>query len=98
MLEAGMMIRMQLDGVVDLVLINKFGKSESEGGGLRDVIVEAFARQIPVLVGVPLRNEPAWQDFSGHEAARLEPCFGDVMCWLEASGLKPDRPGSAASG
>ena len=50
------MIRQQLSKPIHLVLINKFGKLEAEGGGLRDVIAEAYLLGIPTLIGIPLRN------------------------------------------
>lgn len=85
LLEAGELIRHQLSGTVDLVLINKFGKSEAEGHGLRDVIAEAVSQGIPTLVGVPARNMQAWLDFSGGDVKVLPACQADVQSWLHGS-------------
>ena len=71
LIEAGEIIRTQLQSPPDLLLINKFGKSETEGGGLRDVIADAFSMGLPTLIGVPHRNLDAWQDFTQSEADRL---------------------------
>ncbi len=49
----------------DLVLLNKFGKTEAEGGGFRCVISDALALEIPVIIGVPRRNLAAWRDYAG---------------------------------
>ncbi len=49
----------------DLLIVNKFGKSESEGGGFRDLIAEAVAQNVPVLIAVPWRNIDAWRQFAG---------------------------------
>jgi len=49
----------------DLVVLNKFGKSEAMGGGLRAVVVAALEAGIPAVVGVPLVNLEAWQAFVG---------------------------------
>lgn len=47
----------------DLVVINKFGKSEAMGAGLRGVIVAALETETPLVIGVPLVNLDAWQAF-----------------------------------
>src|SRR5690348_16556271 len=37
---------------VDLLVINKFGKEEARGRGLRPVIAEALIAEIPLVIGV----------------------------------------------
>jgi len=49
----------------DLILLNKFGKTEAEGGGFRCIIADALALAVPVVIGVPRRNLAAWRDFAG---------------------------------
>ncbi len=49
----------------DLVLLNKFGKTEAEGGGFRCIISDALALEIPLVIGVPRRNLAAWREFAG---------------------------------
>ena len=49
----------------EVLILNKFGKSESEGGGFRPLIAEALALDIPVLIGVPWRNVESWRIFTG---------------------------------
>ena len=49
----------------DLVLLNKFGKTEAEGGGFRCIISDALALEIPVVIGVPRRNLASWREFAG---------------------------------
>lgn len=49
----------------DLILLNKFGKTEAEGGGFRCIMSDALALEIPVVIGVPRRNLAAWRDFAG---------------------------------
>jgi nucleoside-triphosphatase THEP1 len=54
----------------DLLIINKFGKRESEGKGLVPVIAEAVGRGTPVLVGVNGLNLPQFLAFcDGHVTA-----------------------------
>lgn len=54
-----------LSGAVDLVVINKFGRMEAEGGGLIAEIGSAVAAGLPLVIGVPKRFEAAWDAFSG---------------------------------
>jgi len=49
----------------DVVLLNKFGRTEAEGGGFRCIISDALALEIPVVIGVPRRNLAAWRDYAG---------------------------------
>lgn len=50
---------------VDLVIVNKFGKTEAAGGGLRTEIAEAVLAGRPVLTAVSERVYPAWREFTG---------------------------------
>ena len=49
----------------DLLAVNKFGKTECEGGGFRPLIAEAVEREVPVLVAVPWGNLDGWRHFAG---------------------------------
>lgn len=53
-----------LDDRCDLLVVNKFGKTEAEGGGFRPLIVDAMAREIPVLIAVPAANLESWRHFA----------------------------------
>lgn len=52
-----------------LLVVNKFGKTEAEGGGFRPVIADAVGRGIPVLTAIPWRNIDGWRRFAGSLAA-----------------------------
>ncbi len=56
----------------DLILLNKFGKTEAEGGGFRCVISDALALDIPVVIGVPRRNLAAWREYAGDLAVERD--------------------------
>lgn len=75
-----------------LLVVNKFGKIEANGGGMRETIAEAVALGIPVLVGVPARNLDSWRAFAGPLAIELPAEPGAIANWLEARGL-PAAPG-----
>jgi hypothetical protein len=46
------------------VLLNKFGKLEASGGGLRDVLGAAIEAGIPVVTSVPATFAAAWESFA----------------------------------
>lgn len=54
----------RLDGA-EIVIVNKFGKAESEGRGMVPVISDALARGQTVLVGVNALNLPHYMEFAG---------------------------------
>lgn len=79
-----------------LLVINKFGKIEADGGGLRQAVAEAVELGIPVLVGVPARNLDRWRAFAGPLAVELPVDDGAVAWWLAGHGLDTgagERPG-----
>ena len=49
----------------DLVILNKFGKQESRGGGFREVIARALDDEIPVLLYVPPEMLADFHAFAG---------------------------------
>ena len=60
-----------LDAGTDLLILNRFGKVEAEGGGGRSLIVRAVELGVPVLVAVPWRNIAAFRAFAGDLAAEV---------------------------
>jgi len=81
----------------DLLIVNKFGKTECEGGGCRSLIVEAVELGIPVLVAVPYANLDAWRGFTGDIAAEylLDGLPASVPDLCRHLGLTVLRPASA---
>lgn len=72
----------------DLVVLNRFGKTEGEGGGLRGILEQVLAQNIPVLVPVNRKQLVFWQDFSGGLAQEL-PCNEEaIRGWLQET-LQP---------
>lgn len=88
------LVEAALDEGADLLIVNKFGKHEAEGRGFRNVIAEAVARDIPVLVGMNGLNAPAFETFTGGCATRLEPNRDVLWNWcVEAvqGAMPPER-------
>jgi hypothetical protein len=85
--EATARVEGSLEHAPQLLVLNKFGKVECEGGGLRDLITSAMDRGIPVIIGVPKRNLGAWRGFAGELAMELSDHPGEVIRWLEGAPL-----------
>ncbi len=64
-------MRVQLDTVPDFVILNKFGKTEAEGGGFRDIIADVIMASVPLLIAVPWRNIESWRAFVGDACAEV---------------------------
>ena len=66
---------------VDLLIINKFGKEEARGRGLRPVIAEALIAEIPLMIGVSTQNLCDFLTFVGDSATRLTPDIEAMTAW-----------------
>ena len=73
LLEAGELLSQTIDEKPDLLILNKFGKSEHEGGGLRPLIIRAIELDVPVLIAVPMRNIASWREFVGDLNREVSP-------------------------
>jgi Protein of unknown function (DUF2478) len=81
MLQVVSQIERELKGNPKLLILNKFGKVEAEGAGMRDLIAKAAWMGIPAIVGVPVCNLHAWREFAGELSAELHDSR-DVEGWL----------------
>lgn len=70
---------------VDLLVVNKFGKEEAQGRGLRLLIAEALLAGIPVMLGVSTLNLPEFEAFAGEAVAHLPPQREAVLAWCRAA-------------
>jgi hypothetical protein len=77
----------RLDGAVDLVLINKFGKHEAEGRGFRPLIADVLERGLPLLIAVNALNLEPFLEFSAGIAQELRCDPKSLEAWL-ASGAQ----------
>ena len=78
-------VRERLTDGADVMIINKFGKHEADGRGFRDVIAEALAADVPVLVGLSGLNRDAFQEFSAGLAVELPPDPAALLAWAEGN-------------
>lgn len=86
-------LRNDLPASADLLVLNKFGKSEADGGGFRPLIADALERGVLVVLGVSWRNVEAWRAFAGDFAREV------LLDDLEAETISTvlDRLGLAAA-
>lgn len=75
---AAQSVRAAIAADVDLVIVNKFGKTEAEGRGLRAEILAALEAGLPLLTSVSRRLAPAWAQFTGGFGTTLI-CDGDIL-------------------
>jgi len=80
----------------DLLVLNRFGKGESDGHGFRDVIQTACGFGVPVLTAVRTTYEPAWVEFTGTAGRFLSADPASVASWALASITTRREPLSAA--
>jgi nucleoside-triphosphatase THEP1 len=66
---------------VDLLIINKFGREEAHGRGLRPAIAEALIADIPLVIGVSAQNLRDFLTFVGDLATRLRPDIEAITAW-----------------
>lgn len=85
--RASVVLRRALDERPDLVISNRFGSLESEGGGFTDELLALMAEGIPVLTAVGPKHREAWARFTG--GAPVLPATPEAVAgWLHRH-LKP---------
>lgn len=81
--EIGALLDRPFDRRTELLLLNRFGKAEAEGGGLRSVFARALDAGIPILTAVRPPYLEAWAQFHGGLAVDLPADFERVVAWCE---------------
>lgn len=71
--EIAQILEENLDQHTDFLIINRFGRSESEGRGFRDVIEKALSLDIPVIVAYRAEYANEWASFHGGMAVECMP-------------------------
>lgn len=77
-------LQARLAGGVDLLVLNRFGKGESQGHGFRAAIERAMLAHVPVLTAVQDAYLDAWQDFAGDFGTVLPAARDAVEDWAGA--------------
>jgi len=95
--EAAALLIKALAEKPDLLILNKFGKSEAEGAGLRDVVARAVDEEVPVILGVPYRNLDQWRIFAGDLAQECSLDSQIVGSWLSSQNCLREPASGAGS-
>ena len=66
-----------------ILLVNKFGKHEADGRGMRPVIAEALAMGVPVISGVNRMNVEAFESFAEGLAVEAAPDLEALLAWVD---------------
>lgn len=74
----------RLERPADILILNRFGKAEAEGHGLRAALEMAIDRDIPVMTLVEPAYLQAWRDYVGDMAASLAPATADALAWYHS--------------
>jgi hypothetical protein len=82
LVEASMRVESSLQNDPDLLVLNKFGKVECDGGGMCSLMAQALERGIPAIIGVPARNLNAWRDFAGEFSVEFSEDTDQIAKWL----------------
>jgi nucleoside-triphosphatase THEP1 len=90
--RAAFWVEQAVSAGVDLVIINKFGKQEARGQGLRSAITEALLSGTPVVFGVSRLNLDACLEFAGGQFTQLESDPEAVVAWCRRT-VGRDPPG-----
>ncbi|MGR3615334.1 MAG: DUF2478 domain-containing protein [Paracoccaceae bacterium] len=77
-------LSLNTDDRPDLLIVNKFGKHEADGRGMRPVIAEAMALGIPVITGVNGLNREKFETFSEGAAIQVTADLDALEKWVTA--------------
>jgi hypothetical protein len=79
--EAAAWLREAIESRPEVLVLNRFGRQEAEGGGLGDEIAAAVVAGIPVIVPVNEMLLPEWDAFSGGTHERMPADPDKVVQW-----------------
>jgi hypothetical protein len=82
--EAGGWLRAAIEGKPDILFVNRFGRQEAAGRGLRDEIAAAIAMDLPVVIAVGKELVPEWHAFVGAEFVQLPADPERIAAWCLA--------------
>lgn len=78
-------VEAEMTHLPDLLVVNRFGKVEAEGGGFRSTLERALAQEVPVLLAVSTKQLAFWRDWSGDLAQDLPCAVAPVRAFVHAA-------------
>jgi hypothetical protein len=94
--EAEVAIREAIADRVDLLIVNRFGRAESIGRGLRACFDNAMSVNVPVLTAVRPPYDDDWRAFSAGLAVELSPSPEEICAWVAGASTRPASEWRAA--
>jgi len=91
--DAEVVLREAISDRVDLLVVNRFGRAESLGRGLRPCFEEALAAGISVLTAVRPPYDEDWNTFTGGMAIRLAATKTEILGWMSRMSSEVPTPG-----
>jgi len=82
--EFGALLERPTTSDIDLLILNKFGRAEAEGRGLRRNLERAIENGTAVLTAVRPPYDEAWHRFHGGLAVELAPDMERARAWCHA--------------
>ncbi|MEW6644110.1 MAG: DUF2478 domain-containing protein [Pseudomonadota bacterium] len=96
--DAQMEIMAALDAGADVLILNRFGRQETAGGGLRELVIRAAQRDVPVVGAVAAWRFADWLRFVEGMSVKL-PCEqGAVDLWWRGTRRSGDGRAPASPG
>jgi Protein of unknown function (DUF2478) len=83
--EIGALLDRPLGHDVELMMLNRFGKAEAKGSGLRSIFIRAMEAGVPVLTAVRSPYIEAWSKFHDQLAFNLPTDLDAVLAWCQAA-------------
>jgi hypothetical protein len=78
------LVEASLQDGLDILILNRFGKQESEGRGFATTIAKAVDANIPVLIIINRDYAAAWHRFCGVDGQVLKADPSEVNQWIDA--------------
>ncbi|MGQ7844690.1 DUF2478 domain-containing protein [Granulosicoccus sp. 3-233] len=72
------------EALAQLLIVNKFSKSEAQGKGFASVIALAMERGVPVLCGIGQLSSADFRDFTDEQAELLEASEQAIEQWVNS--------------
>lgn len=82
--ECAAFLEQNLSSDTDLLILNRFGRGESEGQGFRDLISAAITSGVPVLTALRPAYVEAWAAFGAEMACELPIDRSAVLDWFKS--------------
>ena len=83
--KVALSLAQSLNSDLDLVIVNRFSKQESSGGGFCPVIQRALELGIPILTVVNAQWQQRWHDYGAGHVITLPASHACVLEWCHAS-------------